>query len=596
MVQPQRVSHAPATVPNPQYATMHTNPPRLPVVQQPQPVQPPPPPPMSPVQPPLPQAPPVVPNHTSSPKPIVDMPAYSPISDPGLPAVDNNNNDSGNASKSNIVMSDTSVQPSMSSSLAYTLNLNKQSRILSSHDMQCNSTSEDVQVIDTDVTENDPNLVINDSSQKPVVKIENVSQNDVKSNDIQVLTKKQFPDNVSPLEPISIPRRITTAYKYYPFVRSGVPQKKPRSEAHGIDEVPKAKEEIVENSFPMASLIKASWQDQGKSFRNSMKDALIMPDEPSDLPDKNDPEATNNTESGDSQGAPKPKLFCKVPPNLLKNRPPKKQGDFYYHNMTFSPFVEFEHNIDILTPSGFDVSNYKFNVNLAEDEVKNIQYALSYGLQAESHANSYVSASHCAINQALLHLDPKTHADEITALHDAKYMLSGAANALEQSVKMMIYPHAGLTAIIRSDFLKAIGDTVPVHVKQGLLFENFGGTGLFNSKIDKYRADIELHQNKLHQASLSTAVQKSLNNNSQSRNSGHPSAPPVQVNNSGGFNTPRGQGRGRSQHGGQNRGRGNSTPFHQKKQPFPRNSNHKGGRGNQNNNRGNNKRGGRGKN
>ena len=110
------------------------------------------------------------------------------------------------------------------------------------------------------------------------------------------------------------------------------------------------------------------------------------------------------------------------------------------------------------------------------------------------------------------------------------------ATALDQSVKMMIYTHAGLTAILRSDFLKTMGDNLPFHVKQGLLYENFGGTGPFNSQIDKYLHDIELDHSKMQQQNLTTAVQNSLQGKQNDRSSGNPSAPPAPVNsNSGGF-------------------------------------------------------------
>ena len=148
--------------------------------------------------------------------------------------------------------------------------------------------------------------------------------------------------------------------------------------------------------------------------------------------------------------------------------------------------------------------------HLGEDEVKNVQTSMSYGLYAESHSTAYVRACRKAINQVLLSLNPETEAANIERLHDVKQMLRGVAMAIEQSVQMFIYVHAGLTAQLRSNFLQAQGNYLPTHVKQGLLHELFGGSALFNTQIAKYVENVDKHNNKFHQNKMNAAVVKSL--------------------------------------------------------------------------------------
>ena len=502
----------------------------------------------------------MVPSGTSTPRNSVDISAYSPISEPDTAAVKNSNNN--NKSKSSIVMPDNTIDVSMSSSLANVKN--------SSIDVVTLDTHVD-DVNDTDVPDFDPNIVIDHDVD--------VSKNVTTDNvDKEVIVKTEplpsFPDNVLPLPHLSVTKRVSTAYKYYSFPRKPVPERQVPSEAHGSDEeIPKS-DEVIENSFPVNSSVLKGWQDQSKAFKNSLKEALVMDKE-------NQPSESAQSESqGNKKKDDEATLFSKSTPSILKNKPTRKQGDFYYHEEKFGQFVQLDSNIELLTPAGFEPGSYKLQVSLTEDEVKNMQLAMSYGLHAESHASSYITASRKAINQALVKLDPEKFSEQIKALQDAKHMLYGATNASDFSIQKMIYIHAGLTASMRTDFLKSQTANIPSHVMQNLLYAQFGGSALFNSQISKYTNDIELQRQKEHQSSLQHAVIKSQGQQPPKRTDGyvHPSAPPLQNQGQGrgGFNSAN-RGRG---NGGSHRGRGNHSGnnFQQNRQPNRPNTQNNRGR------------------
>ena len=534
-----------ATAPNPQYA----------------PIQPVPPP-----APPLPAGTKTVapPTGNSTPKTAIDIGAYSPISEADSNATVTSNVDTNNNHcKHSIVMSDKSVDVSVSSSLAANSNMQNvdiancdKVQVIDVHDS----------VIDTDIPVIDHNL-----DSHPVVNENDNVVNDVTGGSVQVKQEPlpSFDVNVQPLPHLSITKRVSTAYKHFSFPRKPNVKKRVTSEAHGSDEETSKSDDVIENSFPIASTIMKGWQDQTKSFKASLKAALVM--------DKEQQEAQKEqlTEPSGEGSQSKPKsddatLFSKNTPTIFKNKPTRKQGDFYYHEEKFGQFVQLDSNIELLTPAGFDPSSYKLQVNLSEEEVRNLQTAMSFGLHAESHTSSYITATRRAINSALLKLDPAVFPDQISALHDAKHMLYGAANAVDQSVQMLIYVHAGLTATLRTDFLKNCCYNLPTHVKQELMYSPFGGSALFNSQIGNHITDIEIHRQKEHNSNIQNAVSKSMtqNQNKRSDNFVPPSVPLAsgqgQGQPRGGFHNNRGRG---NQNGGSFRGRGGSAPnFHQNRQ------------------------------
>ena len=441
-------------------------------------VPPPPPPPPQPVAPPA---------KTSSPKKIVELPVYSPISEP--------DNSKSNITTSDIIMPESTIEVSHSASTA---NISSPNKV----EIDVNNNA----LIDSDLPENDPNLET--SSQNLATHSQNGNNTSLQG---QSVPSKTFPENVNPLPQISIVKRVSTAYKYVPFQRKSLPEKKPSSEAHGSDEEPETSDEIRENSFPISSYILDAWQHQGKAFKSNLEEALIMSKKPKSeiLPEQANESARKS--SVDAEKSEDKHLFAKTFNSILKNRPQKTQGDFFYHKSKFAEHnCKFDGDIGKLAPTDFKPSGYKFDVHLTEDEVKSVQTASSFGLYAESHTTSYIAASRKAINQVLLKLDPETSAEDIRRLHDVKYMLYGAANAIDQSVRMLVYIHAGLTAQLRQDFLQAMGSFLPDHVRQGLLFEMFGGSGLFNSQIHKYVPDIKEYHDKLHKDQFVQAVAKAL--------------------------------------------------------------------------------------
>ena len=309
-----------------------------------------------------------------------------------------------------------------------------------------------------------------------------------------------FPENLSEMNYLSIPRRVSLAYRYHPFTPAvAASTAKLQSEARGSPERREDKpDEVAHNSFPISSFIIKAWQAQGKTFKNSLKKAIVMP-----RPDAEN-SASEDKQKSDSTAKDKDKeaflLHANQTGSVFNKKPIKQQGNFFYNDEKFAEFTQLDDDIHCLQPipdPNFTIKDLKVLLN--SDEIQNIQQSLSFGLYAESHVTAYTRAARSAINQVLGTLDPKLHEQNIATLRDTKSLLTGVATALEQSVESMIYVHAGITARLRSDFLAQQGDFIPLHVKQMLLHEMFGGSGLFNSQIAKYVPDIEKHNAKLQQ-------------------------------------------------------------------------------------------------
>ena len=306
-----------------------------------------------------------------------------------------------------------------------------------------------------------------------------------------------FPENLSEQAYLSIPRRVSLAYKYHPFTPAvAASNAKLQSEARGSPEKREDKpEEVAHNSFPISSFIVKAWQAQGKSFKNSLKKAIVMP-----RPDAETSASEDKQKSDSDKDKEAFLLHANQTGSVFNKKPIKQQGNFFYNEERFAEFTQLDDDIHCLQPipdPNFSIKDLKVLLN--SDEIQNIQQSLSYGLYAESHITAYTWAARSAINRVLGSLDPKLHEQNIATLRDTKSLLTGVATALEQSVESMIYVHAGITARLRSDFLAQQGDFIPLHVKQMLLHEMFGGSGLFNSHIANYVPDIEKHNAKLQQ-------------------------------------------------------------------------------------------------
>ena len=331
-------------------------------------------------------------------------------------------------------------------------------------------------------------------------------QNAQGSEETPAAIKPTFPDNLERQPPLSDNRRITLAYKYFPFPRRVVKDSKPVSDARGSDNdddlVNTKPEDASENSFPVDSFITKSWAYQDKKFRENLKKGMIMGNQ------EKAERAAQGAEEADQE-----EEFCAYSSNfasILKTKPEKKQSAFHFNKARFAPNVELEADINKLRRD--DTKEWEIRMKLPTSEIKNIQTAMCYNLQAQSHAFAFLKSSRAALNQVLVSLNPDEHAENIQTIRDVKQMLSGIVCCAEQTVRDAIYVHAGLTANIRTDFLKGQGNYLPIHTKQALLHESLGGTGLFDGQIHKYEADVLAHNAKLHQNKMDAAVVKSMQN------------------------------------------------------------------------------------
>ena len=481
----------------------------------------------------------------------VTQPHYSPIS----PA-------KSSQSKSEIIMGNLTIEASNASSL-----MGRAGKVTSPASSNVDVVLQSDHDTADDLPEHDPNL----ESEGAAVKIE--------PEEVKQLT---FPENVSDLPAMSNTKRIHLAYQYFPFKKKVAPPPRVVAEARLSDNecenapaVPTP--DTLENSFPISSFIVEAWQNQGKSFQNSMQESLSMQkatehnaDSVDQAPD-HQPGASMEAVMDDDP------VYADSFGSIFRGKPTKPQGYFFYNESKFAPFVKHDNNLYRLQRD--PKKKWKSMVKLQDDEIKNVQIATSYGLYAESHCNAFIRASKRAINQTLLHLDPQTQSENVTRLQDAKKLLIGAVQGLEQAVDMFVYVNAGLTAKMRADFLQGQGDSIPMHVKQALLHEYFGGTGLFNSHIAQHLPEVDAHRERLRQEALNRAMVKSMQGKDSNNN-----------NNSNRGNSRRGRGGGNNHN---NRGRGNfhnqGAPQSQSNQNFQQSSPQDGA--SNNNNRGNRGRG-----
>ena len=526
------------------------------------------------------------PASSSTPK-KVDLPNYSPISEPEgnvdaskldfiMPdhsttasSVLASTVDNANSSETSIIPKSLKpkAQPAASSEASQLNQMSAHSGLITGS----SDTSGDQQQGDIPLKDTNNNNKI-DTSQHISMNAEKVNTSEF----VQPEPPKVYQENLDKLPYLSSARRITLAYKYYPFSKKPVANNTPVSEARGSDEdetAPK-QDEVLETSFPISSFITESWRAQGKSFKESLQKALVM--DKSDPPE-NEADATDNKEAED-EDEDEFMVYSSSFGSILKSKPVKKQHAFHYNKEKFAPFVKLDGNITKLMRD--DRKTWNLSLKLNADEIKHIQLAESYNLYAESHATAFCRSSRRAVNQVLSHLNPETQPDDVAALKDCKYMLKGMAMAIEQIVQNSIYVHAGLTAKLRSDFLQAQGNYLPLHVKQGLLHECFGGTGLFNSQIKKYVPDITAHNEKINQSKLTNAVVGKFKGYKIPRKSGSQDDD-FQPGSSNDDQGTRGRGRGRGRNNnnrGRGAGRGQTKQYDDGKPQDHNNASNRGGK------------------
>ena len=460
------------------------------------------------MRPPLPVAPPVrpplpatvtAPVGTSSPRSAAlptNLPVFSPISDAETPLSDINK------SKVSIVAPESTINASS---------------IMGTSVLPASSPAKVEIVQKTDIippiSKPDVDIIVQPEIENVLAQSQESIGNPSAEAVDAVKSPTLFPENSARLPAISHARRVSLAYKYCPFPPREEGPVGLTSEARGSGEETEDKpEEIAQNSFPISSFILNSWQDRGKNFKKTLEKALIMKPKPPPAenvdPDAEDDGAKVIAEKSDGFAA-----YSDSVGSIFANKPIRQQQNFYYHEEKFAPFVKRDGNLGVLMKPDEqgrkkDPKSWKPQLTLHQDDIQNVQTALSYGLHAESHSSAYVRASRLAINSVLESLDPALHAESIAKLRDVKAMLFGVVKAIEQSVEMSVYVHSGLTTKLRAEFLNQQDDYLPMHVKQELLHSMFGGTYLFNSQIHKFAEEIDRHNAKQAQSRIASAVAK----------------------------------------------------------------------------------------
>ena len=462
----------------------------------------------------------ILPEGSSTPK-HVPLPQFSPISPPKA-------NDRSRCST--VVMGDLSINASSLTSSVGSVYSSQEKDMSQSGLIGLNNVVENTEpgsrvpgdqppvhhVLDPKL--DNANMDINNNAQQNNLDpTENPPQD---NSEDKVKEMPTFPQNMERQPLLSNARRITLAYKYYPFEKKPPEPSKPVSEARASDDdvastAAVKPEDALESSFPVSGYITKSWKYRDTKFRESLKKGLSM---------KPPPKESQTEEDDDDDGF---TLYSANFASILKNKPDKKQSDFHYHKAKFSNFVELDPDINKLRRD--DTKEWEMRVKLSSPEIKNIQTAMAYTLMAQSHASAYIRASRAALNQILLTLNPDEHSENIQRIRDIKQLMEGLVMCKEQTVTDSVYVHSGLTAQLRTDFLKAQGSYLPLHTKQALLHESLGGNALFDHQISLYESEVVAHNAKLHQQKMDSAVVKSLDGYKiTKRNDSAPPPPPPQ--------------------------------------------------------------------
>ena len=278
---------------------------------------------------------------------------------------------------------------------------------------------------------------------------------------------------------LTVNQRITLTHKYYDIPEFSEPAKKEKDKNIIVDE---EKEKVIQ-AFPISPVIDSAFSNYVANFEKASFKTLTASkqSEQANIP------ASNKYEI---------KSGFLVAPHI-------EPWEFKTHNRAIPQVVQFDGNIAEIKGNSSDP--LPSNLKLTEAEWSNIQKCASYSLRATSHCDWFQKASTQALDEALSLLNPEIEQEQkcLDILKDVKQMQIGLEYAIEKLAKMSVYQHAGITSVLRKDFLTNSGQAIPQEQKCQLFSAQYGTSFVFQNSV-------HLVSPKIREFKSETAVTKSL--------------------------------------------------------------------------------------
>ena len=282
-----------------------------------------------------------------------------------------------------------------------------------------------------------------------------------------------YPDNVC-YHKLSSSERITLAYKYLDIPEKITGPSKRKKDEHEI--VVDAKDKVIQ-SFPVHSVIGSAFNDYVDNFEKAAFKTLAAGEDAQ----KQATPASNRYDI---------KSGFMVAPSIEK-------WEFKSHNRDVPQVVAFDGNIAQIKADS-KVPNPS-NVKLTDGEWGNLQKSSSYALRAISHAAWFRESAFSALNEALPLLNPNVpeNAKCIETLVDVKQFLIGLEYTFDKLASYCVYPHAGVTSILRKDFLQNESSSMLLEEQCRLFSLPYGKSFVFQGMVDTVAPQVKQHRNEI---------------------------------------------------------------------------------------------------
>ena len=325
--------------------------------------------------------------------------------------------------------------------------------------------------------------------------------------DIDSETFTVFPEN-SLYHKLSPGERITLVNKYIlvpPLVEVESKKKKDKNEI-----VTDEKDKLIQ-SFPVHSVVENAFSMYVENFEKASFKTLSA--EPTGKASENAPadppfqfKATKSTPASNQYDI---KSGFQVAPSIEK-------WDFKTHNRAIPQVVSFDGDISHIKEDS-KTSNPS-SIKLTDGEWGNLQKSASYALRAVSHASWFRDSAFSALDRALPLLDPSLpqNAHCIETLTDVKQFLIGMEYALDKLARYCVYPHAGVTSVLRKEFLYTENKSMLLEEQSKLFSLPYGKSLVFQGmihsvapQVKQYRDESRANQLLESNTKLADAVAKS---------------------------------------------------------------------------------------
>ena len=282
--------------------------------------------------------------------------------------------------------------------------------------------------------------------------------------------------------------RITLAGKYVivpPPADTNVRDNKKRKDKYEI--VLEEKDRLMQ-SFPVHTTVQHAFDVYVDNFEKATYKSLT--DTPSE-----------STEGAAAPSLPVPQTLTGTPASNkydiksgFQIAPTIEKWDFKTHNRAIPQVVSFDGDLahikaDSKTPN-------PSNVKLSDGEWGNLQKSASYALRAVSHAAWFRDAAVSALDEALPLIDPSLpqNAKCIETLIDVKQFLVGMEYAIDKLARYSVYPHAGITSLLRKEFLQNESKSILLEEQCKLFALPYGKSLVFQGMVHSVAPQVKQYR------------------------------------------------------------------------------------------------------